>query len=210
MSTFGALSSEILDRPVDGVNLAAGSLRDQLPAGSPTLLVFLRHLGCIFCREMIKDIRRAAEADSAYPPVLFFFQGTPDNGKEFFDQFWPSARAVADLPRHFYDAFGLKQGSVGQMFSPRVWLCGLRAVSKGNLQPLAKPIGDPWLMPGCFLVRDGSILWRHDFLHAGDHPDFTRIPAIAAGLANDASPLTPAGRGRAPECAAPRSPAPSL
>ncbi len=35
---------EILDKDVEGLNLQAGTLRDQLP-GQPTLLVFLRHFG---------------------------------------------------------------------------------------------------------------------------------------------------------------------
>ncbi len=35
--------SELLDRPVTGLNLAPGTLRDQL--SRPTLLVFLRHFG---------------------------------------------------------------------------------------------------------------------------------------------------------------------
>ena len=38
------IDPNILDAPVEGVNLAPGSLRDQI-AGQPTLLVFLRHLG---------------------------------------------------------------------------------------------------------------------------------------------------------------------
>ena len=33
----------LLDRPVEGMNLVAGPLRDQLDG--PTLLVFLRHFG---------------------------------------------------------------------------------------------------------------------------------------------------------------------
>ncbi len=44
------ISQEMMDSPVDGVNLAVGEagqarLGDQLPAGQATLLVFLRHLG---------------------------------------------------------------------------------------------------------------------------------------------------------------------
>ena len=34
----------VLDRPVEGVNLRPGTLRDQLGA-RPTLLYFLRHFG---------------------------------------------------------------------------------------------------------------------------------------------------------------------
>jgi hypothetical protein len=201
------LTAELLDAPVEGLNLVAGTLRDQITADRPTLLVFLRHLGCVFCREMVRDVRSAVEQTPDYPPVLFFFQGTPDDGRAFFAAHFPGARAVADLPRRFYDAMGLRQGSVAQMFSPRVWLCGLRAVSKGNLQTIRKPIGDPWLMPGCFLIERERVLWRHKFLHAGDHPDFARIPQILAGSASDASVVS--GRARAGECALPHSQAPA-
>jgi hypothetical protein len=30
-------------------------------------------------------------------------------------------------------------------------------------------------MPGLFLVSGDTILWKHDFRHAGDHPDFLKI-----------------------------------
>jgi len=39
-----------------------------------------------------------------------------------------------------------------------------------------KAVGDPWSMPGLFVVKGDLILWRHQFRHAGDHPDFARIP----------------------------------
>lgn len=210
MEPPATLPDDLLDRPVSGCNLRPGALRDQIDAHRPTLLVFLRHLGCVFCREMVRDLRRAATADPAYPPLLLVFQGTPADGAPFFEQYWPDARAVADHDRTLYDAFGLRQGSAGQIFSPRVWLCGLRAVSKGNVQRLAKPIGDPWMMPGCFVVSGGRVVWRHAFRHAGDHPDFRMIPAVIAGTAADASAVTDAGRGLSRGCAVPRSPAPTV
>jgi hypothetical protein len=41
-----------------------------------------------------------------------------------------------------------------------------------------KAAGDPWTMPGLFLLKGEAILWRHTFRHAGDHPDFARIPDL--------------------------------
>jgi hypothetical protein len=177
------IPDDVLDAPVDGVNLAPGPLRAQLDPARPTLVVFLRHFGCIFCREMVKDVRKAAEANRGYPPVLFIFQGTPADGQRFFADHAPAARAVADHDRRLYGAFGLGQGSMAQMFSPRVWLCGLRATAKGNTIGVGRIIGDPWTMPGVFLLKaDGTIPWQHDFVHAGDHPDFNKLP-LPAGAA---------------------------
>ncbi|MEM1126406.1 MAG: peroxiredoxin-like family protein [Bacteroidota bacterium] len=172
--------ASVLDHPVEGVNLTPGTLRDQL-GETPTLLVFLRHFGCIFCREMVGDLRKASTQQAAYPPVLFVYQGTPEQGRAFFEGLWPEARAIADLPRVLYDAFGLERGSVGQMFGPVVWACGVRAAAKGHF--IGAPVGDPWVMPGLFLVEGPTVRWHHDFAHAGDHPAFDTLPERLAAEA---------------------------
>lgn len=166
--------ASLLERPVSGLNLVPGTLADQLdPAG--TLLVFLRHFGCIFCREMIADLRKLTGEDPTFPRPLLFFQGTVEQGREFFAERWPEVRAVADLPKQFYEGMGLTRGSVRQMFGPRAWACGFRALSKGHFVGV-KVIGDPWLLPGAFLVRERRVIWKHDFEHAGDHPDWKSVP----------------------------------
>lgn len=105
--------------------------------------------------------------------MLFFYQGTPDEGEAFFGKLWPGARAVSDIEKTFYNAFGIQRGGMQAMFGPGVWACGVRAVAKGNL--IGWKTGDPWVMPGLFLVQGDHILWQHEFRHAGDHPDFLKI-----------------------------------
>jgi hypothetical protein len=83
---------------------------------------------------------------------------------------------VADAPRRLYAAFGIGQGGKRQMFGLGVWLAGTRAALKGHAA--GKAVGDPWTMPGLFLVKGDAILWRHAFRHAGDHPNFARIPDL--------------------------------
>jgi hypothetical protein len=165
----------VLDRFVSGVNLMPGSLRDQLGA-ELTLLVFLRHFGCIFCRETIAELRDASRA-RGYPRVIFFFQGTPTEGRAFLRRDWPEARAVADVEHFFYEAFGVGRGSLLQLFGPGVLAAGLRARRKGFEN--GERSGDIFRMPGAFLVKDGAVLWRHRYRHAGDRPDFANIPALA-------------------------------
>ncbi len=126
----------------------------------------------------MQDLRQVAGSDPNYPPILFFYQGSVSDGEAFFRKLWPQATAVADLPRTFYNAFGIQRGGLKEMFGPEVIACGFRAVSKGHF--IGAPVGDPWIMPGLFLVKGETIFWRHDFRHTGDHPDFSQIPALAA------------------------------
>jgi hypothetical protein len=83
---------------------------------------------------------------------------------------------VADFETELYHAFGLERGNFGQIAGPRVWLRSLIATLQGNL--LGRPIGDPWLMPGLFLIQAGRVIWEHRAQHIADHPDFARIPEI--------------------------------
>lgn len=166
------LNEMLLKTPVSGLNLEGDTLGKAI-GNRTTLLVFLRHFGCIFCREMVKDLREQAEQVSAYPEVVFFYQGSIEQGRAFFKNLWPEARAAADLPRYFYEKFGLERGGVREMFAPEVWACGFRAARKGHF--VGAPVGDPWQMPGMFLIQDSQVIWRHKFRHAGDHPDLARL-----------------------------------
>lgn len=178
------IPSDVLDRFVKGVNLVPGSLRDQLGV-DPQVLVFLRFFGCTFCRETVADLRKSAEERVDYPSVLFFFQGTPREGRAFLRHYWPEARAIADAELAFYDAFGVNRGSFLQMLGPGVWAARRRASRKGHEN--GERSGDVWRLPGIFVSRGDQILWHHYFRHAADHPDFDEIPQ-QAGLVPGAVP----------------------
>ena len=119
------------------------------------------------------DLHKLVNQHPHYPPVLIFYQGTQDEGEAFFRKVWPGARAVPDIEKTFYNAFDIQRGGLKEMFGPEVWVCGVRATAKGHT--IGQKTGDPWVMPGLFLVKGEQILWQHDFKHAGDHPNFLKI-----------------------------------
>ena len=162
--------------PVTGRKLRGDTFGAQVAA--PTLVAFLRHFGCVFCREMVHDLRQAAEGQSDFPPVLLVHQGDVDTGEDFFARFWPEAAAISDPDKHLYKAFDIGRATFGQGFGPMVWSCAIRSIAKGNT--IGKMVGDPWLMPGAFLITpDRSIAWQHQFKHVADHPDWASVGAAA-------------------------------
>jgi hypothetical protein len=173
------LPEALLDRPAVGLNLVGTSLRAELvEARGPSLLVFLRHFGCIFCKEMLRDVREASRGIAGYPRVIVFCQAEIDEATAFFAKHWPDAHVICDPTKTFYDGTGLTHGTFAQLFGPSVWACGVRAVTKGN-RPGLRVIGDPWTMPGTLAVDEaGTVVWQHTFQHAGDHPDYRRVPEL--------------------------------
>lgn len=118
-------------------------------------------------------MRSAFDSDPAYPPVLFVHPATTGEAKDFFDEFWPEARAVSDPDGRLYKGFRLENASLKEMFGPGVWLKALQAIGKGH--SIRKPVGNVWLMPGIFYIQAGTILWSWRYRNIGDHPDFQEL-----------------------------------
>jgi hypothetical protein len=174
--SLSVIPSGALDQPVSGVNLIPGSLRDQL-GDAPMLLVFLRFFGCMFCREMVADLRALSESSESYPPVLFFHQGTPTEGRAFLRRYWPEVRAIADPDERFYEAFGVRRASFLEALGPAVFSARRRAKAKGHIA--GERSHDIWRMPGAFLVRGPDVIWSYDFRHAAELPDFSEVLDLA-------------------------------
>jgi len=177
VKTGDKLPDELLNRAVTGLNLIPGTLRDQLGTDA-TLLVFLRHFGCMFCRETLADIRAIAESNPRFPRPLFFSQGSPTEARVLLRAHWPEARAISDPSLAFYEEFGIKQGGLVRMLGPAVWSAKSRAQSKGHRN--GDRSGDIWRLPGIFLVAGDEITWSHEYRHAGDLPDYRSIARLAA------------------------------
>ena len=170
------LDPTILEAPVAGRNLRPGSLRDQI-GSRPTLLVFLRHLGCLFAREWLAEIETARGSDPSFPGLLYFHLGTVEQGDAFFEATAPQARAVADPERFFSKALGVPKASPLQLLDPRVWACGVRATRRGHSQ--TAPIGDPLVMPALFLVEERQVSWSFIPDQLGGLPRVADIPRPA-------------------------------
>lgn len=140
----------------------------------PTLVVFLRHLGCTFCRETLADIASRKEflSEKGVQPVFVHMSEEAPETESLFARYEvEEIPRISDPERRLYRAFGLERGTVGQVM-------GLRAILRGAVTALFKGYGfgkvqgDPFQMPGVFLIHRGRIL--KDFRHAysSDRPAY--------------------------------------
>ncbi len=167
---------ELAERAIVRTPGAAGESDATLAARSrsrPLLLVFLRHAGCTFCREAVRDVlaRRAAIESAGAEPVLVHM-GTPEEGDRFLERL--GARAIArisDPERVLYHAAGLERGTFGELFGPRNLVRAIAAARHG----VGYAIGDPLQMPGTALVRDGRPIRVHRHRFAGERPDYATL-----------------------------------
>ena len=136
------------------------------------MLVFLRHLGCTFCLEALQDLKnqRAQIEAAGIQPVLVHMSDDEAGRKRFASYGLDDLPRVSDPDQDLYRAFELKRGSLLQLFGPRVWFQGLRALLKGNT--VGKLAGDGFQMPGVFIVHNGKIIESYRHAMAGDRPAY--------------------------------------
>lgn len=147
-----------------------------LSINQPVLLVFLRHFGCIFCREALVDLsekREKIEANNI--KLVFVHMVEPEIAYAYFRKYnLDNVTSVSDQDCHFYEHFGLVKGSFNQLFGLQNLIRGFEATMKGAIIGI-KQIGDGFQMPGIFLIENGRI--TNQFIHnsVSDKPDYDRL-----------------------------------
>lgn len=140
------------------------------------MVIFMRHAGCIFCREMLQDIknkRSQIEANNVIP-VLVHMMPDDDAAQAFFAEYnLEDLPRISDPERKLYQAFDLSRGTFSQLLGPAVWWRGFKAFIAGN--PVGKLKGDGMQMPGAFIIKDSQIVIANRFKTAGDRVDFEQM-----------------------------------
>lgn len=166
--------------------LSNGETLQQAAAERPLALVFLRHFGCTFTRQLLQGLQNLdaqARANGAQLVLVHMLQ----SGQEirYLGRNSEIPR-IADPRCELYRAFGLGKGGFLELFGPQVWWRGAISVFKGcGLGHLA---GDGLQMPGAFIFHQGQILSAQPASSAADLPD---LAALFQETANEAQPLTP-------------------
>ena len=173
-------TEETLTSAVDHVFLDAGGNEVRLSdlwSGSERgiVLVFLRHFGCLFCREHASQLR------DMYPEftrrgfdIVAIGQGTPMRSQRFREDYRLPFVVLGDKELVSYRDYGLTHGIGNGITSPGAYKAFFRALGSGHVP--GKPDGDSLQNPGTFLIdRNGIILYQHVGTNAGDFPTAREI-----------------------------------
>ncbi len=169
----------MLEAPDAVVTLSTGeNVRlSTLWADRPLVLSFLRHSGCLFCREHVGDMKQNADLN-----VLFVTMDDPEDAQLFREEMESPHLFASDPNRVVYERYEVARGTMKQLFSLRMARRAIQATRKGYRQK--RPTADVRQLPGVFVIStEGEIMWHHEARNAADNPsvDEVRNAALLAG-----------------------------
>jgi peroxiredoxin len=152
----------------------------RLWADRAAVLLFVRHFGCLFCRQQIADILPSLERIRAAGAELFVIgNGSVAEARDFQHDHQLPVQLLTDPTRQAYCALDMRSG-LGTVLRPSVLARSLQALRAGFRQSTVA--GDPLQQGGVVIVGpDGVERYRYISRSAGDHPDPEAILASLEG-----------------------------
>jgi len=140
------------------------------------MMVFLRHFGCVFCREALNEIsKNRSNWEKRGIHLVLVYPSDKASGEKYFSQFDLSTiDSVSDPETKWYQIFGLVKGSFSQLFGLKTIIRGFEVATTGTL-PVLKQVGDGFQMPGIFLIRNGQVRDKYIHRSASDKPDYDSL-----------------------------------
>jgi hypothetical protein len=130
----------------------------EISNSAPTLVVFLRHFGCCFCKEALSDIHDCVSSlQASGVKIVLVHMAEEDEAATLLASY-----GLADLSRisspdqGLYRYFGLGRGTADKILAPKVISRAFEALLHGHaIGPFQ---GDTMQMPGAFMIHRGRIV----------------------------------------------------
>jgi hypothetical protein len=162
-------NSQALSDAAGEFKLSTGESLAQASENRVLALVFLRHFGCTFTRQILRGLEEIHDRAKSNNAELVLVHMLKSGTEVHYLAAHSDIARIADPRCELYRAFGLSKGSLGELASPRVlWLAMLSLFKGCGVGHLA---GDGRQMPGAFLFHQGRIVASQRAKSASDLPD---------------------------------------
>jgi peroxiredoxin len=154
----------------------------QLWADRIAVLVFVRHFGCVLCRQQIGEISPLLDRVKAMGAELIVIgQGSVEEARAFRNEEKLRIPLLTDPTRQAHGALGMRRG-LASVLTVATLGRALRAWQSGFRQ--SRVAGDPLQQGGVVVIAPGGVEhFRFISRQAGDHPTAEQILAALSVLA---------------------------
>lgn len=182
----GRLLEDIVLEDHEGLPVRLGDTWKDKPA----VLAFVRHYGCVFCRDQAVQLHRLRdEFEEAGVRLVVIGHGTPEMAASFRRAQGVDLPVLVDPDRRIYETVGAKVATLDELIGPRQILAGLRAALTSRMKQgsiavhQGRIIGHAAQLGGVLVIApDGSVRYAHMSDNASDYPPAREVLAAARAI----------------------------
>lgn len=146
---------------------------NHLSKDKMVMLVFLRHFGCMICREALSDLAVIhSEIERKDVKLVLIHMSEYEIAETYFKKYnINKVEHVSDPNMTLYAHFGLLSGTTSQLYGLKPLPRMIKNTMKYGVT-VNKKLGAIKQMPGVFLIENGVLIKRFAHDHIAVRPDY--------------------------------------
>lgn len=153
-----------------------GITLSELSETRPVLVVFLRHGGCPFCRQVLSQLQALSEqiAQQNLQLAVVHMMNQAQAETLLARYQLENVHSFSDPDRKLYELFQVKKGNLSDIMGPAIWWSGFKTtVLSGNLPGI--PGKDIQQLGAALILDKGIVIASHFSQNSADLPDWNRL-----------------------------------
>ncbi len=157
---------------------AQGKTLIELSDDTPVLVVFLRHGGCPFCRQVLDQLKAlsAQLAERHLQLAIVHMMDEKEATKLLSHYSLQNVFSFSDPERKLYELFQVKRGNLSETVGPAVWWSGFKTTILSGYLP-GIPGKDVQQLGAALILDQGKVVTSYFSQNSADLPDWDQLLA---------------------------------
>ncbi len=153
-----------------------GKTLSDLSEERPVLVVFLRHGGCPFCRQVLAQLQGLSKQMAAQnlQPAIVHMMNDSQADKLLTRYQLQNVHHFSDPDRKLYQLFQIKRGNLAETFGPAIWWSGFKTTILSGFLP-GIPGKDLHQLGAALVLDKGKVVASHISKNSADLPDWDQL-----------------------------------
>ncbi|WP_417382944.1 SelL-related redox protein [Gimesia sp.] len=155
-----------------------GKTLTELSDTAPVLIVFLRHGGCPFCRQVLDQLKSlSAQLEERNLQLAIVHMMDETEAARLLARYQlQNVHSFSDPDRKLYELFQVKRGSLAETVGPAVWWSGFKTTVLSGYLP-GIPGKDVQQLGAALILDRGKVVASYFSQNSADLPDWDQLLA---------------------------------
>jgi len=153
-----------------------GKTLSDLSEERPVLIVFLRHGGCPFCRQVLAQLQALSEqiAQQNMQLAIVHMMDDAQADKLLARYQLQNVHRFSDPERKLYNLFQIKRGNLAETIGPAIWWSGFKTTILSGFLP-GIPGKDIQQLGAALILAKGQVVASYFSQNSADIPDWDQL-----------------------------------